>query len=224
MDVPLVVVGGLDEIHALHVCVAEAVVHGERGARVIHVRRGRGGRRCESIEAGGRPGNEWGRGARVQVCLHVDATGLLGLDQRRVDAQRLAFAGNRAGFGGAEHLQPVAVGVDDVAIAIHLEVAGARVDVGTFVVQHEEAAAVDGDVEHVFGYADVALRESLIHADYRHALARRGTGGAEQARGEDVGKFAARGLEARGAGVRDVVADDAEADAGRLDPGYRCVE
>jgi len=118
---------------------------------------------------------------------------------------------------------PVALAVDDEAVVVELELAVARVADRAVLAHLEEAVAVDRHVERVVGRRDVALRELLrdrgdVDADADFV------GRAAERVGVDVGELGARRLGADSARVGDVVADDLEALARRVEPGQTLLE
>jgi hypothetical protein len=115
----------------------------------------------------------------------------------------------------AEQEQPAVV--DDVALSIDLELAVARVAHRAGVVGHlEEAAAVDREVELVLGGADVALGELLGHHLQVGADADLAAAHTVERLRIHVGELGTRRLAAVGVRVGDVVADDLQVLAGRV--------
>src|SRR5690606_13228800 len=121
-------------------------------------------------------------------------------------------AGVEAGAAGVgrEHLQAVAGRVDDVALVVGAEVAGARVHGGAAVGQGEEPFAADRQVQRPAGELDVALAELLGNGRQLHAGADGVAGQAVGGDREQVGERGARLLDAGRVGVGDVVRGDVE--------------
>src|SRR5690606_36934705 len=145
----------------------------------------------------------------------------LGLDAGRLPRGRIgrreAQVGERAGLERAGEqvahgirLQALPARVHDVAVAVDLERAFARVAPRTVVVEDEEALARQREVEDLAGEVDVALRDSLGDPGELNAGADRRAADAGTGDGEDVRDLGTRLLEARRARVRDVVPRDAE--------------
>jgi len=110
--------------------------------------------------------------------------------------------------------------VDQVAVAVELELAVARVfHRAVAIADLEEAGAVDGQVQRVAGGRDVALRELLRHRLQGGADAHQVGAGAVQRGGIDRGELGARHLGAIGVGVGNVVADDLEVLARGVETG-----
>jgi hypothetical protein len=216
VHLPLIRVGGLHEVGRLHVAHAERVVHRRAAAGVVV---GVGVGRIE------RRDGRRGRVAR-QRHLHVDVAGGLrragGGQQLQVD--QAAHVETVAVGVGREHLQALAVGRADEAVGIGLEVARTRVHARAVVVEHEEAFAVDRDVQAAAGRIDVALRELLRDVAQLHARTDRVARQAVSGRREQVGEFGARFLEAGRVDVGDVVRRDVEVGVGGVDAGQRSVE
>src|SRR5690606_46992 len=118
---------------------------------------------------------------RIDVGQYTDGAGGARLDQRSVDMQLVHLARHRAIIRGIEYHELVAIGIYDVTVTIHAEVACTAVDVGSVVIHDEEARAIDSHVQHVVGVADVALGETLVDPDDGNALARGVTTHAQQA-------------------------------------------
>ncbi len=142
--------------------------------------------------------------------------------QHRDDAVGADGDRNRVGRKGDGRRQRVAVGGDDLALAVLLEGAVAGVGGGAVgQLDLEEALALDGDVQRVAGLRQVALGEDALGRHRAHAgaelqaggnLRLRRAGGAGLAQGlvEQVLEHRPRPLEAVGADVGEVVRGDVE--------------
>ena len=116
--------------------------------------------------------------------------------------------------------QPTVVVGQDVAVFVELEVARTAVGHGAVgLLDLEKAIAIDGYVQAVACECDAALGELLGNRIHLYAnavvVALRHAHGA----GHHVGKFGARGLEADGAGVGNVVANHVQVLAGGVQAG-----
>ena len=144
VDVPLVV-GRLLEIEAHRHVLALGVVHRQRGGVVVGVGVGEVDQR--------RRGRQRHRLARIEVHLHLGACRRIRVDAAGGQLQRHRLAGldHAVAVGRVTH-QPVQAVVDDVAVAVDLELAVARVGHRAApVADLEEAGAVDGQVHRVLG-------------------------------------------------------------------------
>nr|GEW95781.1 hypothetical protein [Tanacetum cinerariifolium] len=201
----------LAEVLRQGVFVALAVVD----RRAVSRRVGRGVSRIE-----GRTGVD--RLRRIQVRLDRNIRGGLRRHVRGVDLEvgqdaRLHVA---AGIGGVT-LQVIAVGVDNVARRIGVEVTGAGVQLLAVVAHHEEAVAVDRQVQITAGAGGQrTLGELLGHSSGVNAAAdvgaaRCATNGLRVL----VGEFRTGTLETDGRDVGNVVAGDSALDSDLLNFG-----
>ncbi|MNF48091.1 hypothetical protein D3C84_293150 [compost metagenome] len=158
------------------------------------------------------------RGLHRLAGLVRDLDGLGG-----VDAHRL---------GGAISIDlvplQVAAGVaDHVAAFVELEGAGAGVaaiQVGQAIGSHEEAVALDGEIQRVVGKLQRPLVELLRHRPRRHPVADLGLGIDEDGVGVDIGELGAGLLEAGGIDVGNVVRGDVQVFLSRIDAAEGIVE
>ena len=171
----------------------------------------------------------WRRGARsightrIQVQADLGFGGFFGCNRcAQREVQRLHGARERFAahwIDWVAHQPPVVVG-QDVAVFVELEIARAAVGHGAIgLLDLEKAVAVDGYVQAVACECDAALGELLGNRIHLYAnavvVALRHAHGA----GHHVGKFGARGLEADGAGVGNVVANHVQVLAGGVQAG-----
>ena len=139
------------------------------------------------------------RGARGQIQQVFDVGGGLRRRVRGLQAQVAEAAGVETAAGERRiGLQALLLRVDHVAVAIHLEGAGARVGQRAAVGDDEHALPAHREVQVRVGELDVALRELLRDGRDAHAVAGGVARHALQRHGEQVGEFGARALEAVG--------------------------
>jgi hypothetical protein len=163
--------------------------------------------------------------ARIEVDLHVDAGGGVGLDAAggQLQRARLARLDHALQVGRIAH-QLQALVVDDEPRAVDLELAVARVFQRAVAVgELEEAAAVDRQVQRVVGGGDVALGELLRHlctiTPMPTLLRRR-----RRSRWRTCRRTRRASLGAVGAGVGDVVADHVQALGAGIEAGESLLE
>jgi hypothetical protein len=121
-------------------------------------------------------------------------------------------------------LQALILGVDDVAVAVHLKAAGATVDLRASFVQDEEALPVQRKVEIVAREVDVALPELLGDRGKTHAGPDRGLADTPVGECKDVCELGPGFLEAHRTRVRDVVAGDPEIRGSRVQTAQCCAK
>src|SRR6185312_1751259 len=107
-------------------------------------------------------------------------------------------------------LQVLALRVDDVAVVVGGEGAGARVLRGAIIADGEEAIAVQREVQAVAGGAEIALRELLLDLRELHAAADLRIADARGGGREQLGEFRVGRLEAGGGRIGDVVRRDVQ--------------
>ncbi|MNY07440.1 hypothetical protein D3C86_1402430 [compost metagenome] len=163
---------------------------------------GRAAQRHRTVDRGRRHRigqvNDFGVGVQVG---HGRAGGA-GL-RRDVGGRHLQFNRVRTDCASRVTRQAVALGVDDVAVLVDQEFTVARIhDRAALVGQAEHAlGAVDGNVVFAAAALHGTHRETLVDGGYFHAQA-------HARAGVDVGERRGGRLEADGAGVGNVVADD----------------
>ena len=212
--------------------LAKVVVH--RQPRALSVVQGLRGREVVAVGLGEihRHGRDVLAGIEVERHLHALQRGRAALSGLHRGAQTaLQLDRHRIAHATAGGLVPVlrqqlqAGSVDHEAVAVELELAVAAVHrLAGVGLELEETAAVDGDVQRVFGGGHVALVELLGNRRDAHADAGRAARSTIECAGVEVGKFSTRGLGTEGVGVGDVVADDLEVFARSVQSGKTLLE
>ncbi|MNE00885.1 hypothetical protein D3C80_933080 [compost metagenome] len=198
---------------------------------VSHHRGGGGvGTRILGIELGGIDIHQRFRAGR-QVEASLDRRGLHRLAGLVRDLDGLGGVdAHRLGGAIGIDLVPlqVAAGVaDHVAAFVEFEGAGAGVaaiQVGQAIGGHEEAVALNGEIQRIVGELQRPLVELLRHRPRRHPVADLGLGIDEDGVGVDIGELGAGLLEAGGIDVGNVVRGDVQVFLSRIDAAEGIVE
>ena len=195
-------------------CGTQRVVSRQRRGIGVAVRIGRAeSGRCRRRGGGRQVGDDLRRRGRIRGAF-------VGCEREIGEAAGVETASGQ----GRVDLQVQALGRDDVAILVELELTVACVAQCATVAQSEEAVAADREVEVVAGRFDVALCELLGHLTDRHAVTDRGRADAALRRGEQIAELRARALETRGRDVGEVVRRDVQVLVGGIESGEGNIE
>ena len=156
---------------------------------------------------------------RVQVDLGADSASRLGSEVGGVDTQVSQDTVDDLAVGvHTIALQTrSAVGVGDKAVFVSLERTGTGVAQGAVVTQDEETTALNTHVQQVTGVVDCALTKVLGDAGQVYTTADGLAANTQLAGRVDIRELGARGFEATGRDVGDVVARNVELFVSRIE-------